>query len=159
MHRSDAAQPQEATMIEQWAIRDERTKFCVHAMRACGGTWMERPVGWLFREEADHANALVELYGSTRATHDQHETLLRMIADGTAILAWEIDLDALDPWWIEELDCDEARRLIGLGAQARRVLGRHPLEDLPEEVGDDRFDTSVFEREAEARRARVRSAA
>jgi hypothetical protein len=146
-------------MTKQWAIRDERTKFCIHAMRTCGGAWMGRSVGWLFREEADHANALVELYRATRATHDQYETLLRMIADGTAILAWEIDLDALDPWWLEKLDSDEARRLIGLGAQARRVLGRHPLEDLPEEVGDDRFDTSVFEREAEARRARVRSAA
>lgn len=73
--------------------------------------------------------------------------------------AWEIDLDALDPWWLEELDSNDARRLIALGAQARRVLGIHPLEDLPKEVGDDRFDTSAFERQAQARRARVRSAA
>jgi hypothetical protein len=141
-------------MIEQWTIRDERTKFCVRAMRACGGAWMGESIGWLFREEADHANALIELYRATRATHNQREKLLSMIADGTAMLAWEIDLDALDPWWLEELDGDEAGRLIGRGAQARRVLGRHPLEDLPEEVGDDRFDTSTFEREAEARRAR-----
>jgi hypothetical protein len=146
-------------MTEQWTIRDERTKFCVRAMRACGGAWMGQPVGWLFRDETDHANALAELYGATRATHNQCERLLSMIADGTAILAWEIDLDMLDPWWLEELEDREAQRLIGLGAQARRVLGRHPLEDLPEEVGDDRFDTSAFEREAEARRARVRSAA
>jgi hypothetical protein len=146
-------------MAEQWTIRDERTTFCVRAMRACGGAWMGQSVGWLFREEDDHANALMELYRATRATPNQREQLLSMIADGTAILAWESDLDALDPCWLEELDCDEARRLIGLGAQARRVLGRHPLEDLPEEVGDDRFDTSAFEREAEARRARVRSAA
>ena len=146
-------------MIEQLTIRDERTKFCINAMRACGGAWMGQPVGWLFREEADHANALVELYRATRATHNQREGLLSMIADGTALLAWEIDLGALDPWWLEELDSDEARRLIVLGAQARHVLGRHPLEDVPEEVGDDRFDTSVFEREAEARRTRVRSVA
>ena len=146
-------------MIEQWTIRDERTKFCVRAMRACGGAWVGGEVGWIFPSEADHANALAEFYRATRATHDQCERLLRMIVDGTAILSWEIDLDALDPWWLEELEDREAQRLIGLGVQARRVLGRHPLEDLPEEVGDDRFDTSAFEREAEARRARVRSAA
>jgi hypothetical protein len=146
-------------MTQQWTIRDERTKFCVHAMRACGGAWIGGSVGWLFREEADHANALVELYRATRASHDQRERLLSMIADGTAALSWEMDLDALEPDWLEELGSDEARRLIGLGTQARRVLGRHPLEDLPEEVGDDRFDTSAFEDMAEARRARVRSAA
>jgi hypothetical protein len=120
---------------------------------------MGQHVGWLFREEADHANALAEFYRATRATHNQREQLLNMIADGTAMLAWEIDLDALDPWWLDELEDREAQRLIGLGAQAQRVLGHHPLEDLPEEIGDDRFDTSAFEREAEARRARVRSAA
>jgi len=54
---------------------------------------------------------------------------------------------------------DEARQLIAEGAKARRVLGIHPLEDLPKEGGDDRFDTGAFEREAQARRARVRSAA
>jgi hypothetical protein len=95
----------------------------------------------------------------TRATHDQCARLLRMIADGTAMLAWEIDLDELDPWWLEELEDREAQRLISLGIAARRVLGIHPLEDLPAEIGDDRFDTSAFELEAEARRARLRSVA
>jgi hypothetical protein len=126
-------------------------------MRECGGAWVGD--GWLFRTGGDHANALAELYRATRATHNQCATIWRMIAEGTAKLAWEIDLDALDPWWLDEMDRNEAHRLIGQGVQARRVLGRHPLEDLPEEVGDDRFDTGAFEREAQARRARVRSAA
>jgi hypothetical protein len=78
-------------------------------------------VGWLFREETDYANAMMELYRASRATHDQCAKLLRMIVDGTARIAWEIDLDDLDPWWFEELDSDEACRLIGLGAQARRA--------------------------------------
>jgi hypothetical protein len=146
-------------MTEEWTIRDERTKFCIYAMRACGGTWVGGSCGWLFRTEAEHGNAMAELYRASRATHTQRATLWRMIADGTAKLAWEIDLDAIEPWWLEELDSDEARQLIALGAQARRVLGIHPLEDLPKEGGDDRFDTSAFEREAQARRARVRRAA
>jgi hypothetical protein len=150
---------QEVTMAEQWTIGDKRTKFCAQAMHACGGAWVGGDIGWLFRSEAEHANALAELYRVTRATHNQRATIWRMIADGTARHAWEIDLDELDPWWLEEMDSDEACRLIGLGAQARRVLGRHPLEDLPEEVSDDRFDTSAFELEVEARRARVRSVA
>ena len=102
-------------MTQQWTIRDERTKLCVHAMRACGGAWIGGTVGWLFREEADHANARVELYRATRASNDQRERLTGdMIADGTAALSWEMDLDALDPQWLEELESDEARRLIGL---------------------------------------------
>ena len=52
-----------------------------------------------------------------------------------------------------------AARLIAAGKAARRVLGRHPLYDLPAQVGDDRFDTSAFEAMAEARRDRVRRAA
>jgi hypothetical protein len=145
-------------MNQQWTIADERTRFCVQAMRAHSGEWVSSSIGWVFRSEADHANALADLYRATRATCGQRERLMRMVVDGTARAAWGIDLDELDPWWLEVMEDREAQRLIALGTQARRVLGVHPLEDMPEEVGDDRFDASEFEARAEAQRARVRRA-
>jgi hypothetical protein len=145
-------------MTQDWIIDDKRTYRCTAAMRQNGGRWVPGQ-GWVFSGEAEHANALAVLYRVTRATPNQRACLWRMIADGTAHLSWEMNLDDLDPWWAEELDEHEAGRLISLGAQARGVLGVHPLEDLPEPVGDDHFDTSVFERKAQERRDRVRRAA
>src|SRR3981081_1999432 len=105
-------------MIRQFVIHDERTRFCVRAMRAHGGSWVPGE-GWVFRSESDHANALVELYGATRATPKQRGCLTRMIVDGTARNAWGIDIEELDPWWLEELEDREAGRLIAAGIAAR----------------------------------------
>ena len=146
-------------MAQEWTIRDERTKYCYHAMRACRGAWVGGTVGWIFRDAGDYANALAEFYRATRATLDQRDQLAEMIIDGTAALAWEIELDALAPDWARHLEGREAARLIAAGRSARRVLGRHPLEDLPADIDDGCFDTSVFERACEARRERLRRVA
>jgi hypothetical protein len=158
MHRSDAPRAQEVAMTQDWIINDERTYRCTASMKRNGGRWMPGQ-GWVFTSESDCANALTELYRVTRATPNQRACLWRMIADGTAHVSWDMNLDELEAWWAEELEDREAGRLISLGAQARRMLGLHPLEDLPEPVGDDHFDTSTFERQAQERRDRVRGAA
>jgi hypothetical protein len=145
--------------MHEYTINDERTRFCAPRMRINGGDWIGRERGWVFRSASDCANALAELYRATRASLDQRDQLAEMIADGTAALAWEMNLDAIGPEWARSLDSREAARLIAAGKAVRRVLGRHPLDDLPAQVGDDRFDTSAFEAMAQARRERVRRAA
>ena len=59
------------------------------------------------------------------------ETLLKMIADGTAASAWGFD-PAIEPVDVETLDREVAKRYLAAGYAVRRVfVGAHPLEDLP----------------------------
>jgi len=43
---------------------------------------------------------------------------------------------------------DEASRLLSAGYTVRRLLGTHPLEDVPADVASDIFDASAFEERA-----------
>ena len=140
-----------------WTINDPSTRLCIDAMRANGGRWTPG-TGWVFGSANDAANALAGLYRATRPTLDQRERLTEMISDGTAMASWELELDDLDAGWWQRLDRDEAARLIGLGKAARRVLGRHPLDDTPRYNDEQHLVCGIFEHDAEARRARLRRA-
>ena len=139
-----------------WVIDDAATRFCTSEMRAHHGYWDAELCLWVFASEQDAANALSVLYRKTRATLAQREAITAMLADGTGQVAWGID--RLPAAWVSQLDRQEASRLIGQGTEARRVLGRHPLEDQPEPVADQHFDMAAFERGIEAARARKRLA-
>ena len=112
-----------------YTISDEATRFCRKAMIQCGGRWDSERKGWMFRHLADAADAAIELYLATRATPAMREEILSMIADGTAVAAW--NHDPLAPFEIESLSRERALELIHEGRQVRRVLGVHPVEDLP----------------------------
>ncbi len=58
-----------------------------------------------------------------------------------------------------QLSRDEASRLLSAGYTVRRLLGTHPLEDVPAEVSSDVFDASPFEARARRGSRRGRSAA
>ena len=66
-------------MPEIYTIKDERTVYCRKAMKANRGEWNPLTRAWMFRDEADHANALAELYRATRLSVPMREELQAMI--------------------------------------------------------------------------------
>ena len=144
-------------MATLYTVSDPRTKFCRAAMKANSGVWNPITQAWMFVAAEDAANALCALYQTTRPSLNQREALLEMAADGTGASAWDFD-PAIDAGWIESLDREKASALLAAGYAVRKLLGRHPLEDVAEPVRDDAFDASDFEARAERTRKRRRSA-
>jgi hypothetical protein len=143
-------------MSDLYTIKDERTVYCRAAMKANDGVWNPVTREWMFQDQNDHANAAAELYRVTRPSAAMREALQAMIADGTAALAWGFD-PAEQSTSIDDLDRNEASKLLAAGYAVRRVLGVHPLDDVPK--GDDEpavFDASEFEARQRARRRRRR---
>lgn len=140
-------------MSNLYTIKDERTVYCREAMRANGGSWNPVMQAWMFANEADHANALSDLYRATRPTQAMREMLNEMIADGTGAVAWGFD-PLEQQVAIAELDRADASKMISAGYAVRRVLGVHPLEDAEPKPNDGVFDASEFEARAEERRQR-----
>jgi hypothetical protein len=141
-------------MSDLYTINDERTVYCRAAMKANGGVWNPVTCEWMFHDPSDHANAAAELYRVTRPSAAMRETLQTMVADGTAALAWGFD-PAEQPTSLDDLDRNEASKLLAAGYAVRRVLGVHPLDDVPK--SDDElatFDASEFEARERARRRR-----
>ena len=134
-------------MTTLYTISDERTKFCRKAMKAHGGVWNPVTNAWMFTNAGDHANAMCELYRTTRPSTAQLETLLAMAMDGTGAQAWDFDPSVHLPDFTT-FSRDDASRLLSAGYTVRRLLGRHPLEDVPTEVVSDIFDASTFENRA-----------
>jgi hypothetical protein len=141
-----------------YMIKDERTKFCREAMKSNGGTWNPLTSTWMFANLGEHGNALCELYRATRPTLVMCEALATMIVDGTGAQAWGFDpaKRAIVP---EELDRDEASKMLGAGYAVRRMFGLHRLEDVEAQPEEIALDTSEFEHHAEARRARRKRSA
>src|SRR5271165_2815402 len=116
-------------MSDLYTIKDERTVYCRAAMKANGGIWNPVTREWMFQEPNDHANAAAELYRVTRPSTAMREALDAMIADGTAALAWGFD-PAERSVSVDDLDRNEASKLLAAGYAVRRVLGVHPLDDI-----------------------------
>lgn len=76
---------------------------------------------------SDHANAMCELYRTTRPSATQLEALLAVSTDGTGAQACDFDPSVTMPDFTK-LSRDEARRLLSAGYTVRRLLGTHPLE-------------------------------
>lgn len=108
-------------MSDLHRIKDERTVYCRAAMKANGGIWNPVTLEWLFQSADDHANAAVELYRITRPTPGMRAALLTMIADGTAAQAWGFD-PAIQPILIDQIDRNEASKLLAAGYAVRRAL-------------------------------------
>jgi hypothetical protein len=144
-------------MATLFTITDPRTKFCRAEMKANNGVWNPITQAWMFAAAEDAANALCALYQTTRPSMYQREALLEMAADGTGASAWDFD-PATDAEWFERLDREKASALLAAGYAVRKLLGRHPLEDVAEPVNGDAFDVSEFEARAERARKRRRSA-
>jgi len=143
-------------MSELYTIKDERTVYCRAAMKANGGVWNPVTREWMFQDPSDQANAAAELYRVTRPSAAMREALQAMIADGTAALAWGFD-PAEQPTAIDDLDRNDASKLLAAGYAVRRVLGVHPLDEVPEPDEDPAvFDASEFETRERARRRRQR---
>jgi hypothetical protein len=146
-------------MSDLYTIKDERTVYCRATMKTNGGVWNPVTREWMFQDPSDHANAVAELYRVTRPSVAMREALQAMIADGTAALAWGFD-PVEQSTSIDDLDRNEASKLLAAGYAVRRVLGVHPLEDVLK--GDDEpaaFDASEFETRERARRRRRRPGA
>ena len=81
-----------------------------------------------------------------------------MIADGTAVAAWEHD--ELAPFDVDSLSRERALEMISEGRRVRRVLGVHALEDQPsidpELSPEERAYHEFRERAFEARANRSR---
>jgi len=121
------------TMGQLYTIQDRRTVYCHRAMRANSGVWNAATNAWMFRTADDAANALADLFRATRPSIPMRETLLEMIADGTAAAAWGFD-PAIEPVDVDTLDRDVAQRYLSAGYAVRRIfIGSHPLEDRPRE--------------------------
>jgi len=121
------------TMGQLYTIQDRRTVYCHRAMRANSGVWNAATNAWMFRTADDAANALADLFRATRPSIPMRETLLEMIADGTAAAAWGFD-PAIEPVDVDTLDRDVAQRYLSAGYAVRRIfIGTHPLEDRPRE--------------------------
>ena len=131
-------------MTKLYTISDDRTKFCRKAMKAHGGLWNPVTNAWMFADAAEHANAVCELYRTTRPSAAQLETLLAMALDGTGAQAWDTDPSVTLPDFAQ-FSRDDASQLLNAGYTVRRLLGTHPLEDIPEDVPSDIFDASAFE--------------
>ena len=144
-------------MATLFTITDPRTKFCRAEMKANNGVWNPITQAWMFAAAQDAANALCALYQTTRPSLNQREALLEMAADGTGASAWDFD-PAIDAEWLERLDREKASALLAAGYAVRKLLGRHPLEDVAEPVNDAAFNVNenVSEFEARAERARKR---
>ena len=112
----------------------------------------------MFTKAGDHANATCELYRATRPSAAQLEALLSMAVDGTGTQAWDFDPTVTLPDFAQ-CSRDEASRLLSAGYTVRRLLGTHPLEDVPTDVVSDIFDASEFEERARRGSRRRRSAA
>ncbi len=134
-------------MTTLYTINDDRTKFCRLAMKAHNGVWNPVTSSWMFTNAGDHANAMCELYRTTRPSAAQLETLLAMATDGTGTQAWDFDPSVTIPDFTQ-LSRDEASRLLSAGYTVRRLLGTHPLEEQPADVASDVFDASAFEERA-----------
>jgi len=145
-------------MPEIYTIKDERTVYCRKAMKANGGEWNPLTRVWMFRDEIDHANALAELYRATRLSVPMLEALQTMISDGTGALAWGFD-PAEQPLVLDDLDRNEASKLLAAGYAVRRVLGVHPMEDAEQLSNGDVFEASGFETRARGRKPRRRNLA
>ncbi len=78
-------------MTSLYTISDDRTKFCRKAMKAHNGVWNPVTSAWMFTNAGDHANAMCELYRTTRPSVAQLETLLAMAMEGTGVQAWDFD--------------------------------------------------------------------
>ena len=144
-------------MATLYKISDSRTKFCRAAMKANNAIWSPIMQAWMFVSADDAANALSELYLTTRPSLNQRDALFEMAADGTGASAWDFD-PAVDADWLDRLDREKASALLAAGYAVRRLLGHHPLEDAANRVVDDAFDASDFEARAERSRTRRRSA-
>ena len=145
-------------MTTLYTINDDRTKFCRKAMKAHNGVWNPVTSAWMFTNAGDHANAMCELYRTTRPSVAQLETLLAMAMDGTGVQAWDVDPSERIPDFAV-LSRDEASCLLSAGYTVRRLLGTHPLDDMPTEIRSDVFDASSFEEGARRSSRRRRSAA
>lgn len=145
-------------MTTLYTISDDRTKFCRKAMKASNGVWNPVTSAWMFTNAGDHANAMCELYGATRPSPAQLEALLAMTVDGTGAQAWDFD-PSVATGDFTRLSRDEASRLLSAGYAVRRLLGKHPLEDVPAEVPSDVFDASPFEESARRASRRRHNAA
>jgi len=146
-------------MSKLYTINDDRTLYCRAAMKANDGVWNPVTREWMFQDPGDHANALAELYRATRPSLAMREALQEMIVDGTAAQAWGFD-PAEQAMSIEDLDRNEASRLLAAGYAVRRVLGVHPLEDAsgPRDVlaNDDTADAMEGRPGSHRRRPRDR---
>lgn len=141
-------------MSDVYSIKDERTVYCRAAMKANGGIWNPATREWMFHDPQDQANAAAELYRVTRPTPAMREALLAMITDGTAAQAWGFD-PAERVFSVDDLDRNEASKLLAAGYAVRRVLGTHPLEDPPPTHDDsDPLGTPSQDKPARGRRRR-----
>jgi hypothetical protein len=146
-----------------YTIEDPRTIYCHRAMRANRGVWNAATRAWMFRTAEDAANALADLFRATRPSIPMRETLLDMIADGTAAAAWGFD-PAIEPVDVDTLDRDVAQRYLSAGYAVRRLfVGAHPLEDRPhariaeeEALRDDALRHTAFDERARASSTRDR---
>ncbi len=153
------ARKEHLMMSDLYTINDERTVYCRAAMKANDGVWNPVTREWMFHDPNDHANAAAELYRVTRPSAAMREALQAMIADGTAALAWGFD-PAEQSTSIDDLDRNEASKLLAAGYAVRRVLGVHPLDDIPKRDDEPApFDASEFETRARAGRRRRRPGA
>jgi len=150
-------------MGQLYTIEDPRTIYCRQAMSANAGVWNPVTRAWIFAKPADAANAMCELFRATRPSIAMRETLLEMIADGTAASAWGFD-PAIEPVDVETLDREVAKRYLAAGYAVRRVfVGAHPLEDLPEDrasearaVLDDALQHAAFDERARSSTSRTK---
>ena len=84
-------------MTTLYTINDDRTKFCRLAMKAHSGVWNPVTNAWMLTDSGDHANAMCELYRTTRPSAAQLEALLAMATDGTGAQAWDFDPSVTSP--------------------------------------------------------------
>jgi len=113
-------------MTKLYTISDDRTKFCRKAMKAHSGVWNPVTNAWMFADAGEHANAVCELYRTTRPSATQLETLLAMALDGTGAQAWDFDPGVTLPDFAQ-FSRDDASQLLSAGYTVRRLLGSHPL--------------------------------
>ena len=138
-----------------YTLSDPDTKFCAAAMRQCGGRWNGVRSVWMFGSVADAADAALELYRATRATVAMREELQSMIDDSTAVAAW--GYDETTPTDLDALSFAEAKSMLTAGRQVRRLLGVHPLEDVPSsDPTASSEDSALVELREQAFEARAR---
>jgi hypothetical protein len=143
-------------MSDLYTIKDERTVYSRAAMKANGGVWNPVTCEWMFQDPSDHANAAAELYRVTRPSAAMRDALETMIADGTAASAWGFD-PAERTFSVDDLDRNEASKLLAAGYAVRRVLGVHPIEDSKPSDDIARADAPSFDTRDRSRRRRRHS--
>ncbi len=102
------------TMTTLYTINDDRTKFCRLAMKAHSDVWNPVTSAWMFTNAGDHANAMCELYRTTRPSAAQLEALLAMATDGTGAQAWDFDPSVTIPDFTKLSRDEQLRRKSGL---------------------------------------------